>query len=247
MDIRHETWHSQYLQRDMEFKVYGHAGKPCLVFPCQDGRYFDFENFGMLDYCQPYIDQGRLKLYAVDSIDKETWSDSAGAPYDRIRRHEAWFRYVTEELYPWMMRDAGWSGRAMTLGFSMGAYHAANMLFRRPDLFDTVIALSGVYDPEQFMGGYLDEVAYLNSPLVSVRGMHPQDPHIQKLNTCKIILCTGQGAWEELMVASTGSMAHAMHEKGIHAWVDFWGHDVSHDWPWWKKQLPYFLDKVMNQ
>ncbi len=246
MQVRyHKAW-SNKLNRDMEMKIYGHGGQPCLVYPCQDGRFFDFENFGMVDYCQPYIDQGRLTLYCVDSIDKETWSAQHEPPYDRVRRHEAYFGYITDEVWPFMMADTGHHGRAMTLGFSMGAYHAANTLFRRPDLFDTVIAMSGVYDPETFMGGYLDEVGYLNSPLESMRGMPQGHPHIEKLNTCKIILCTGQGAWEELMVASTGKMDQAMRDKGVHAWVDYWGHDVSHDWPWWKKQLPYFLDKVMN-
>ena len=32
--------------------------------------------------------------------------------------------------------------------------------------------------------------------------------------------------------------------KGIDAWCDFWGHDVAHDWPWWRVQLPYFLEKL---
>ena len=246
MQVRyHKAW-SAALERDMELKIYGHGGQPCLVFPCQDGRYFDFENFGMVDHCQPYIDQGRLTLYCVDSIDKETWSASNQPPYDRIRRQEAYFSYITDEALPFARADSGHQGRAMTLGFSMGGYHAANALFRRPDLFDTVIALSGVYDPECFMGGYMDEVAYLNSPLTSMLGMPKGHPHIALLNTCKIILCTGQGAWEEMMVASTSKMDQAMREKGVHAWVDYWGHDVSHDWPWWKKQLPYFLYQVMN-
>ena len=39
--------YSHNLGRDMEFKVYGHGGKPMLVFPCQDGRFFDFEDRGM--------------------------------------------------------------------------------------------------------------------------------------------------------------------------------------------------------
>lgn len=246
MKIEFHQQYSPALQRDMAFKVYGHAGKPCLVFPCQDGRFFDFENFGMLDDCQPYIDRGQLKLYTVDSIDRETWSASDQPPYDRIRRHEAWFKYITEDLYPFMMGDSGCEGRAMTLGFSMGAYHAANALFRRPDLFDAVIALSGVYDPEYFMGGYMDEVAYLNSPLESLRGMPAGHPYIDLLNSCKIVLCTGRGAWEDLMVASTGKMDRALREKGVHAWVDYWGEDANHDWPWWKKQLRYFLAKVLE-
>lgn len=237
---------SQALQRDMEHKVYGYAGKPCLVYPTQNGRFFDFESFGMIDDCQPYLDEGRLKLYCVDSIDQESWSDFGGAPYDRVRRHEAWFTYIVEEFYPFMMQDAGCSGRAMTMGFSMGAMHAANTLLRRPDLFDTVIALSGAYRPEDFLGGYSDELAYLNSPLSSLRGMPKDHPYVELLNSCRIILCVGQGAWEDVMLESTRQMDEALREKGIQAWVDYWGPDVNHDWPWWKKQLRYFLYELFK-
>ena len=51
-------WFKEYshcLDRDMEFKVYGHAGRPILVFPAQNGRFFDFENFGMVNTVEHYI------------------------------------------------------------------------------------------------------------------------------------------------------------------------------------------------
>lgn len=238
--------YSPALGKDMEILIFGEGGKPCMVFPCQDGRFYDFENFGMLRDCEPHLSEGRLRLYCVDSIDRETWSATDQPPQLRIRRHEAWFRYLTDELYPFMMAHSGWQGRGMTLGFSMGAYHAANALFRRPDLFDSVIALSGVYDPEAFLHGYVDELVYLNSPLLSIEGMPADHPYIALLGACRIILCTGQGAWEELMIASTRKIEQALRDKGIPAWIDYWGQDVSHDWPWWKKQLRYFLNALFG-
>ena len=45
MEIRYFKHYSGNLGRDMEFKVYGHGGKPVLFIPCQGGRFFDFENF----------------------------------------------------------------------------------------------------------------------------------------------------------------------------------------------------------
>ena len=42
MQIRYYKEYSRYLNRDMEFKVYGHAGRPILIFPCQSGRFFFF-------------------------------------------------------------------------------------------------------------------------------------------------------------------------------------------------------------
>jgi esterase/lipase superfamily enzyme len=133
----------------------------------------------------------------------------------------------------------------MTLGCSMGATHAANALFRRPDLFETVIALSGAYDAGWLLAGYMDDLVYLNSPMHSVMGMAPGHPYIEMLNACKIILCCGQGAWEEEMLRSLRALEGEMIKKGIHAWVDIWGEDVAHDWPWWRRQLGYYLEKVL--
>ena len=41
MQIRYYKEYSRFLNRFMEFKVYGHAGRPIVIFPCQSGRFFD--------------------------------------------------------------------------------------------------------------------------------------------------------------------------------------------------------------
>ena len=76
--------YSQALNRDMECKVYGHAGRPVLFIPCQDGRFFDFENFHMTDVWAPWIDAGEVIVFSIDTIDAETWSDTGGDPRQRI-------------------------------------------------------------------------------------------------------------------------------------------------------------------
>ncbi len=32
--------------------------------------------------------------------------------------------------------------------------------------------------------------------------------------------------------------------KDVPCWIDIWGPDVSHDWPWWRRQMPYFLQHL---
>lgn len=246
MGKRYHKFYSEALGRDMEMHIHGHAGKPCVVFPSQDGHYGDYESFGMLEPCGPFLEAGKLRLYCVDGIDAETWSNRSSHPRDRMLRHEAWFRYLTEELTPFIHYDANWNDRLMTTGCSMGATHAANLLFRRPDLYDTVIALSGAYDASWLMDGYTDDLVHINSPVSSIRAMPHDHPHIGLLNSCTIILCAGRGAWEEQMLHSMALLGNAMEEKGIHAWIDLWGEDVNHDWPWWRLQMRYFLDKVLG-
>ena len=35
-------------------------------------------------------------------------------------------------------------------------------------------------------------------------------------------------------------------KMGVHAWFDYWGYDVAHDWCWWRRQLPYFLNFLLD-
>ena len=244
------TYYKEYsrnLNREMEFMSYGHAGKPVLVIPSQDGRYFDWDNFQMMDNIADYIDAGKIQLFAVDTIDKETVSDRGGNPYDRVRRHEAWYRYVTEEIVPRMCGLNGSGLRPMVTGVSMGAYHAGNFFFRRPDLFDGLIALSGLYDCDDMYGGYMDEVVYNNSPSNFIANMPADHPWISLYNRARAVICVGQGAWEDQLLAGTRRLDGVLKSKGINTWVDYWGFDVNHDWPWWKVQMRYFLPWVLGE
>ena len=100
MEMQYFKDYSPALGRDMECKIYGHAGRPMLYIPCQDGRFFDFENFHMNDTLAPWIDAGKIMVISIDTMDKETWSDTQGDPYWRIRRYEQWLRYIVEEAVP---------------------------------------------------------------------------------------------------------------------------------------------------
>ena len=46
------------------------------------------------------------------------------------------------------------------------------------------------------------------------------------------------------MLADISVFGDILNRQSIPAWIDIWGRDVNHDWPWWRKQLPYFLGKV---
>lgn len=243
---RESGFYSHILNRELGLSIYGHGGQPCLVFPSQNGKHGDFEGFGMVEACASFIDAGRLTLYCVDSLDELSWSARHLGQRERMEAQEAWFAHLVEEFVPFMYRDSGFQGRLMTLGCSLGAFHAANALFRRPDLFGSVIALSGAYDARWLMDGHMDELVYLNSPADSIRGMAPDHPYVRMYNESRIILCCGRGAWEDEMLRSIRLLEDAMREKGIHAWVDIWGEDVNHDWNWWRAQLRYFLGHLLG-
>ena len=244
MQIEYHKWFSPILGHDMELKVYGYYGKLVLVFPSQQGRFHDFEDWGMTNTLARFIESGQIKLFAVDSLDSQTWANWEAHPADRARRHQDYDRYIVEEVVPFMRRHSGNTDQKfMTTGVSMGAYHAANFFFRHPDIFDAVVALSGLFRLNHFIGDYLDENVYFHTPLAYLPDLN--DPwYLDRYRQSHIIVGVGQGAWEDEMLEDARLLKHILEQKGIPHWIDIWGHDVNHDWPWWHKMLPYFLDKL---
>lgn len=243
MQIEYHKWWSPNIGSDMELKVYGWYGKPILVFPAQGGRFFDYENFHMIEAIRDSIEGGRVKLFTVDSLDNQSWANNSLHPNERALRHEDYDRYITQEVAPFMrLHCANTSQKFMTTGVSMGAYHAVNFIFRHPDFFDAVIALSGLYQLSMFTGGYMNDTIYYNTPLSYLPGL--QDPwYLDQYRQSKIIISCGQGAWEDAILADTRAMGEILKQLNVPAMIDIWGHDVNHDWPWWRRMMPYFLSR----
>lgn len=234
--------YSHSLARDMEYKTYGTQGHAVLVFPSQDGRFYDYQNFDMVSTLSPFIETGKIRLICADSIDPETWSDTAGDPRARIVKHEQWYHYIIDELIPAVRRG---NETLIVTGCSMGGFHAANFFFRRPDIFDTLLSLSGLYGAEFFFGNYMDSLVYDNSPLAFLAGMPDDHFYWDLYRSRRIICCVGQGRWEEELLESTRKLDALLSSKHVEHWCDYWGYDVDHDWPWWRKQVYYFMNQIV--
>ena len=240
---------SAALGRDMEFKVYGQGGRPVLVFPSQDGRFYDYENNGMVDAVKDYILDNRVMLFCCDSNDVNSWSATDRSDRERIEQQESYYHYIVDELCPRIMAiSTAANGTSpdgiLATGCSMGGFHAMNFLLRRPDIFSGCLALSGAYDARLFFPHYMDDLVYNNSPVDYINGMPYDHPYVEIYKHRDIIVCCGRGAWEHPMQEDAARMKELFEYKNIPAWVDFWGSDVSHDWPWWRKQVRYYLNFV---
>ena len=239
------TQYSRSLGKDMHMMIYGRGGVPFLAFPTQDSMCRNYEEFGMTDRLADYIDCGRIQLFVVDTVDTESWSNEGGDNARRAKRQEQYYHYIADEAIPFM------SGRNSELpvvtGMSMGANHAAILFLRRPELFRGIVALSGVYDSDYFFHGWMDPTLYENSPERFLPNLLKDHPYVDMYNQKCMIFCVGQGAWEEDGVRTLRHLERVFREKGIHAWCDFWGHDVNHDWPWWYEQMRYFIPKMIDE
>jgi esterase/lipase superfamily enzyme len=226
--------------------AYGHWGLPVLVFPSEAGRAGDFESNGMVDAVADLLDQGRIKLYCVDSYDAASWSDRGVPLEERARRHGAFESWILDQVVPFVHGDCGGPTGVLTTGVSMGAFHAANFALRRADLFPRALCLSGNYDPSTWHGwGEQGEALYFQNPTAYVPGLHGD--HLEWLrHHVRLTLVCGQGMWEDTTGAlnSTRTLAGLLAGKGIPHELDMWGYDVAHDWPWWRRQLPHHLHRM---
>jgi esterase/lipase superfamily enzyme len=194
-----------------------------------------------------YIEQGRIQVFCVDGLDNESWSATWKNPKERILAQEAYFNYIINEFVPrvYEINNSNSNG-IMTFGLSLGANHALIILVRKPDIFNQVLALAGIYHSGFFIKDYADELTFLNSPLDSLKVMHKNKPYIEIYKQAPIILCVGQGAWEDVCLEETRKVDKALKNLGVPAWVDYWGYDRPHDCPSWLEQVPYFLYHILD-
>jgi esterase/lipase superfamily enzyme len=241
--VEERLWFSRSLGHDMAYRAYGHDGRPVLAFPSQNGRYWDWEAFGMIDALAPMLEEGRLRLFTADGVDWQSWTNGDVGPGDRARRQEDYDRYVADELVPAVLDEAG-AEKLVVAGCSMGAFHAANTFFRHPDPIDGLVAVSGLFQPRLFIGDYVDDSVYFQSPLYYLPGM--RDPwYLDRYRRSAIVFCIGQGRWEESCLDDHRAMERVLSELDVPATFDYWGHDVDHDWPWWRRMVPHSLERLV--
>src|SRR6185295_5305189 len=140
-------WHSPILGQQMPIVSYGHWGHPLLLFPTAAADFLENERFLLIDAVEGALDAGRVRVFSINSINQQAWMDSSLPVPEQARRQALYARYVEEEVVPYIRHVCQSPDlRVATCGASFGAFHAANTLFRRPDLFDAAIAMSGFYD-----------------------------------------------------------------------------------------------------
>jgi esterase/lipase superfamily enzyme len=225
--------------------AHGHWGRPVVAFPSEDGGPYDWEERGMVDAVSELLDAGRLKLYCVPSYDRESWTRRDLPLEERARRHGHYEWWLLDRLVPFVQRDAH-THEVVVTGASFGAYHAANMCLKRPDLFPLAVCLSGVYDVSVQGGGERGDAVYFSNPMDYVA--NAEGDHLDWLRRrASLLLVCGQGQWEDTTGAldSTRRFGSLLAEKGIPHEVDLWGHDVPHDWPSWRTQLAHHLPRFV--
>jgi len=178
MNREYHKWYSDRMNREMELLIFGHGGRPVLFFPTRMARFYDYENWGIVEAVREKIDHGELQLFCVDSIDAESLYNTRIQPAARIKRHLDYEQYILNEVVRLMYLKNG-AERIEVAGCSMGAYHAANIAFKYPHFFNKVICMSGRFDLtnniqyfKDLFDNYHNEDIYFNMPQQYLANLH---------------------------------------------------------------------------
>jgi esterase/lipase superfamily enzyme len=219
----------------MELLVFGHAGARVVVFPTSMGRFFEWEDRGMVAALGEHLRRGWLQLFCVDSVDAESWYAKWKHPSERARRQTEYEAYVLHEVLPFTESRNG-NPFVMLTGASFGAYHAVDIAFRHPTRFGRVVGLSGLYDIKEMTDGYSDGEVFAHDPSHYVS--HNHDPSwLDAMRRLNIVLATGRG---DSFVGNNEYLSRVLWERGIGNALRLWD-GWAHDWPWWREMIVRYI------
>jgi len=231
----YRTWWSPALEREMELLVFGSSGVPVLVFPTSMGRFYQWEDFGMVAHLERRIEEGLLHLWCVDSVDAESFYDRGKGPQERARRHLAYERYIVDEVLPALGAAKG-ADHLTALGASLGAFHALAFVTRRPGIARKAVGLSGAYDAARWLDGCAEGDAYFVNPLAFLPGL-TDERYLAPLRATEVVIATGR---DDPNVEESRRIAGLLRGKSVPATLHLWD-GWAHDWPYWKEMVDALL------
>jgi len=236
MNREYHKCRSSRLGREMELLVFGHAGLPVLVFPTSGGRFYEFEDRGMIAAFAAKLDAGRVQFFCADSVNDESWYNRKAPPRQRIARHMQYEQHVLDEIVPFV-RQKNPDPRLVALGCSLGGYHAVNIALRHPEIFTGFVSLSGTFDLTGFLDGYYDNDCYFHLPTHYLPRLN--DPwFLDRFRRNKYVLATG---WDDQCLGQNQELDRILNDKGIPHQIDVWDSPHSHDWPAWQRMAQQYL------
>jgi esterase/lipase superfamily enzyme len=242
MEREYQKWYSSELQRDMELLIFGYSGRAVLFFPTRMARFYDYENWGIIDALQELINNGQLQLFCVDSIDSESFYNQNIHPAERITRHLQYEQYLLNEVLPFISTKNK-VGYLEVAGCSMGAYHAANIALKHPELFKRVVCMSGRYDLTQsiqtfddLFDGYFNNDIYFNTPQQFLVNMGESEL-LNSIRRLEIIIAIGE---TDPFIDNNYQFTQLLSSKGIANQFYVWD-GFAHRPKYWKQMVKLYL------
>ncbi len=229
--IEYIQYYSHTLQRNINLEVTGHWGHPILMFPSSGGQFTQNTDFGLVGSVMNFIEEGKVKLYNVETIDLLSFYDDHMDTGTKMHNYERYMQFLKNELIPYIQKECN-THRIGVSGVSFGGYHAANTAFRFPDLVSHFIGMSAAFNMRTMAPMSDDMRIYYNCPDEFMR--HEEG---WKYEHMQIVL--GTSDWD-ICLDKNRYMSGILNSKGIAHWYDEkkW---AEHDWPLWKMMFPEYL------
>lgn len=229
------------LGEQTEICVYGHYGPGLLLFPFDGEDYLSAEQHDLIAHVTPQLDAGRIKIYTINSIDRQSWLNDDIAPRQKSIRHGKYNRYILDEVVPFIAQNMKSEHPVIfTSGISLGALHAVNMFLRQPNVFEGAIGISGNYDLKVYTNGYHDNDVYYNSPADYLT--HLTGPVLNKLRQKQqISFLSGRGEGEH--PEASEAIGKLLSSRGIPNTVDLWSEEYGHNWDAWRTMFRIAIER----
>ena len=240
MKEEYHKWRAQYLDRDFELLVFGHAGLPVILFPPAKSRFYEAKDNGIITAASGLIDAGRIKIYCPDTADSDSWFDFDIHPGERARRYIGYENVVLYDILNFARHETEFD-KVCLAGCGFGAYHAANFAFKHPDLVCSVITMGGTFNIKPYIYGYYDDNCYFNNPPDYLPGLN--DPwYLDKFREMNIILGTGE---LDVNLRENKNISCILNNKNIPHLLDIRGNS-DHHWYWWDQMFPEYLSMILQ-
>jgi esterase/lipase superfamily enzyme len=239
-------WYSERLGREVQVVRWGETGTPLLLFPTAAGDAEECERFHLISVLAPFLEAGRLKVYALDSVAGQAWLDAETSREEAASIQNRFDSCVYHEVVPAIRTDCRSPQiEILTAGASIGAFNALASICRHPDAFSKALCMSGTYDlAKRFMEGDLSSDMYYSSPLHFLPNLDAGGEHLRALKQRFVLLAHGRGRWED--PDQSWRVANALGAKGVPNRVDEWGKEWDHDWPTWRRMLPQYVEELLT-
>ena len=242
MDREYIKWYSPALQKDMELLVFGYGGAAIVFFPARLGRFYDYENWRVIESLRSKIEHGYIQVFCVDSVDCQSFYNYWNHPAQKVQREVQYEQYIIKEVVP-LVRSRNPTGFMIAAGCSLGAYHALNMGLRNPGVFNKLVGMSGRYDLtvqighyDDLLSGYWDENVYFNMPPQYVPNLN-DITILDKLRKMAIVLAIGQN---DVLLESNCILNSRLTEKGIKSYLHVWDEE-AHRARFWRQMVNNYL------
>lgn len=232
MKREYRKWWSPSLGREMEMVVFGDSGTPVLAFPTSMGRFFEWEDFGMIESLSYQIEEGHNQVFCIDSVDDESFYNKEVDPYVRIMRHRQYEEYIQHEVIP-RIQDESDVAFLIAAGCNFGAYHSFNYTMKHPTQIDKIIAMGGSFDIRPFMDDFEDDNVYFNNPIAYMPNLR-DEKILSNLREIDIRLVTAE---HDDCLPANQSMSDVLNNKHISHQLDIWTHKNGHDWSTWQDMI----------